>query len=254
MWIDTHAHLYLDQFAEDRDLMMKRALDAGVEHFFLPDIDKRTTDSLDDLVASYKGHCHPMSGLHPCSVKENYEEELRHVRERLDQGMVAVGEVGLDYYWDTSFVDQQQDAFERQIEWARELDLPIIIHSRDSLDDTIGTIERMSKGDLKGIFHCFNGDLEQMKRIRDVGFLIGLGGVITFKKVLMDDVIMQVDNNGFVLETDAPYLSPVPNRGKRNESAYIPLIGEYIAEVRKTTSEDIARMTSENAMKLFGMH
>ncbi|MDX1685618.1 MAG: TatD family hydrolase [Saprospiraceae bacterium] len=253
MWIDTHCHLYLKQFDEDREEMVKRAISNDVRHMFLPDIDSSTTGRLDDLISSYPANCHRISGLHPCSVKDNYEDELAHVQERLfgREDVVAVGETGLDYYWDKSHIDEQQRAFERQIEWARELELPIIIHSRDSLDETIGTIEKMTRGDLRGIFHCFNGTEAQAKRIMDIGFHMGLGGVVTFKNADLDGVVKLISDESFLLETDAPYLAPVPHRGKRNESAYIPVIGEYVAKVRKCPVDEVARITTANALELF---
>jgi TatD DNase family protein len=252
MWIDTHAHIYLEQFNEDRPQLIKRALELGVERIYLPDIDSKTTDSLWSLVAKYPDVCFGMTGLHPCSVKETVDVELEHVHRVLESGKaVAVGEVGLDYYWDKTHIDLQKSAFKQQIEWARDRDLPIVIHSRDSLDDTIGVIEELSRGDLRGIFHCFNGTVDQAKRIMDVGFMMGFGGVVTFKNVDLDDVLRIVEQDAFVIETDAPYLSPVPHRGRRNESSYIPIIGEYIALVQNLNFEEIAANTTRNAINLF---
>lgn len=252
MWIDTHAHLYLPQFDDDRDQVMEDLKGHGVDAVYLPDIDSSTSDALDRVIRDFP-FCRPMTGLHPCSVKEDVEKELAHVKDRLEcvDGLAALGEIGLDYYWDKSYIDAQQKAFELQVEWARERQLPVVIHSRDSLEDTISTIERLSKGDITGVFHCFNGTLDQAKRIMDVGFLMGLGGVVTFKKANLDDMIRSLTVESFVLETDAPYLSPVPYRGKRNESAYIPIIGEYIAQVREEEVEAIAKQTSENARRCF---
>ena len=252
MWTDTHAHLYLEQYKDDRSQMIERALLAKISGIYLPDIDSRTSAALWTMVDEYPGLCYGMAGLHPCSVNDSVEIELEHVFKTLQEGRpVAVGEVGLDYYWDKTYIDLQQKAFRRQIEWARDMDLPIIIHSRESLEDTISTIEEMNKGDLRGIFHCFNGTVEQARRVMGTGFLLGLGGVITFRNVDLDEVIKTVDRNGFVLETDAPYLSPVPFRGKRNESSYIPYIGNYISEVLQVASTEIAEWTSATAAKLF---
>lgn len=254
MWIDTHAHLYLDKFDEDRMEMIDRAVDARVGHVFLPDIDSGTSDDLDALVEQCP-QCHVMSGLHPCSVKKGYKAELEHVFHRLEtlSDIVGVGEVGLDYYGDKTHVNEQQEAFEIQIEWARERSLPIIIHSRDSLDDTISTIEKKTRGDLTGIFHCFNGTLEQLERIVNVGFLVGIGGVVTFKNVDLDEMLRAIPRESYVLETDAPYLSPDPYRGKRNESSYIPVIGQYVAKVRGEEVNVIESVTTENALNLFGI-
>ena len=251
-WIDTHAHLYLEQFNEDRDQVVARCRERGVHRVCLPDIDSSTTQRLRKMVDDYPGFAFGMSGLHPCSVHENVKEQLEHVKSQLGAvPQIAVGEIGLDYYWDKSFIEDQKKAYRVQIEWARELDLPIIIHSRDSLEDTISIIEELSRGDLRGIFHCFNGDMTQARRIVDVGFKVGLGGVITFKKVDMDDVLRWLPDDSYVLETDAPYLAPTPHRGKRNESSYIPLVGEYLGAVKNYDLEAIAEITTRNAEELF---
>ena len=224
----------------------------GVEKVCLPDIDRSTTDRLDELVARFPGWAYAMTGLHPCSVKDNYKTEIAHIQEQLaNKPVIAIGEIGLDYYWDKTFVKEQNLAFREQVELARAHSLPIVIHSRDSLDDTISTIEELTKGDLRGIFHCFNGTMAQAQRIVNAGFLVGLGGVITFKKVDMDETLRWLPEGSFVLETDSPYLAPAPYRGKRNSSEYIPLIGEYLARVRNVDIEDIASMTSDAAKKLF---
>lgn len=251
-WIDTHAHLYLRQFDEDRDELMANCLKKGVNRICLPDIDSTTTESLREMVRDFPDFAFSMSGLHPCSVKEDVKDQLSHVRTQLTTfPQIAVGEIGLDYYWDKTYVEDQKKAYRLQIEWARELNLPVIIHSRDSLDDTIAIIEELSRGDLSGIFHCFNGDMTQAKRIVDVGFKVGLGGVITFKKVDMDDVLKWLPDESYVLETDAPYLAPTPYRGKRNESTYIPLIGEYLSGIKNYSLEVIAENTTRNAKELF---
>jgi len=251
-WIDTHSHLYLQQFDDDRDEMMKRCKENGVDHIFLPDIDASTTDSLWKLVDQYPNTCFGMSGLHPCSVNENYREQLEHVSKiAREKPIVAIGEIGLDYYWDKTYVEQQKLAYRAQIEMALELDLPIIIHSRDSLDDTIGMVEDFADPRLKGVFHCFNGDVKQMERIQKLGFFMGLGGVITFKNSKMEDVLSEIDMNLVILETDSPYLTPTPFRGKRNESSYIPLIGEKLAEVRNLKIDEVAQITTRNAKLLY---
>ena len=251
-WIDTHAHLYLKQFDDDRDEVVARCRERGVHRVCLPDIDNSTTQSLRKMVNDHPDFAYGMSGLHPCSVHEDVKEQLEHVRTQLTTvPQIALGEIGLDYYWDKTFVEDQKMAYRVQIEWAREMDLPIIIHSRDSLDDTISIIEELSRGDLRGVFHCFNGDMKQAKRIVEVGFKVGLGGVITFKKVDMDDVLRWLPDNAYVLETDAPYLAPTPYRGKRNESSYIPIIGEYMAGVKNYDLEVISEITTRNAEELF---
>jgi len=254
MLIDTHAHLYLEQFDEDIDEVMKNALDHGVEKIFLPNIDSSTTQALNDLVRAYPDNCFPMIGLHPCSVKANYLDELKHVEEELAKGhYIAVGEVGLDYYWDTYFKKEQINSFKRQIDLAEENDLPVIIHSRDSLDETIRIIGNKQKGNLKGIFHCFNGTVEQAKEIAGSGFLVGLGGVVTYKKADLGEMVASLSDKQIVLETDAPYLSPVPKRGKRNESANIIHIAEHVSEIRGASIEEISRISTENAMNLFSL-
>lgn len=252
MWIDTHAHLYLKQFNEDRGDVLKRAEQVGVERILLPDIDSSTTAELWKMVDDYSDLCYGMSGLHPCSVEADYKSQLEHVENIAGtKPIVAIGEIGLDYYWDTSKVTEQQAAYEWQIELAKTLGLPIVIHSRDSLDDTIATVERLQNGDLAGVFHCFNGSLDQMRRIQDVGFLMGLGGVITFKNAKMGDVIRQIDLNHVVFETDAPYLSPVPFRGKRNESSYVPHVARHFSDIREADISEVERISTDNAMKLF---
>ena len=251
MFIDTHAHLYLKQFNGDLLDTLQRAKRSGVEKILLPDIDASTTKALWELVDLSEGVCLGMSGLHPCSVKADFESQLEHVfRVAEEKPVVAIGETGLDYYWDTSLVEEQKAAFDRQIVYARENDLPIVIHSRDSLDDTIAMIEARQNGRLKGVFHCFNGSLEQMRRIQDVGFLMGLGGVVTFKNARMDDVLIEIDRESYVFETDAPYLSPVPYRGKRNESSYIPLVAQKMADV---TGEDVGVLEAESTANALGV-
>ena len=252
MFIDTHAHLYLKQFNDDQQETLSRARRSGVEKILLPDIDASTTDALWNLVDESHGICLGMSGLHPCSVKADFESQLEHVfRIAEEKPVVAIGETGLDYYWDTSLVKEQKAAFDRQILYGREHDLPIVIHSRDSLDDTIAMIEARQDGRLKGVFHCFNGNLDQMKRIEDVGFLMGLGGVVTFKNAKMDGVLKEIGSDAYVFETDAPYLSPVPYRGKRNESSYLPLVAQKMADVRKEDLAVLEAESTDNALRVF---
>ncbi len=252
MLIDTHAHLYLHEFDEDRDQMMERALESGVSHFFLPHIDRYSTAALLQLEADYPHQCHAMMGLHPCSVKEDVEEALAHVRSWLEKRpFCAVGEIGLDLYWDKTWWEQQQEAFRRQIRWAKEFGMPIAIHSRDAMDACIDIVKKEKDDRLNGVFHCFSGTLEQARQIIELGFYMGIGGVATYKNGGLDQVIPHTGLEWVVLETDAPYLTPVPHRGKRNESAYLTLIARRVAQLAGTTPEEVADVTSRNALELF---
>jgi len=253
MFIDTHTHLYDAQFDEDRPEMIARALAAGVERMYLPNCDSGTLAAMQQLCAAFPDHCFPMMGLHPCSVKEDYKKELKLVQHELETGKyVGVGEIGLDYHWDTTFVADQQEAFRLQTDWAIALNLPVIIHTRKSLEDGIAIVREKQQGSLKGIFHCFSGTVEEAKEIIELGFYIGIGGVLTFKNSTLSETLSQIDLRHIVLETDAPYLAPVPYRGKRNESAYIPLIAHKLAGIKNCPVEAVAAITSENARKLFG--
>ena len=253
MFIDTHTHLYDAQFDEDRPEMIARALAAGVERMYLPNCDSGTLAAMQQLCAAFPDHCFPMMGLHPCSVKEDYKKELELVQHELKTGKyIGVGEIGLDYHWDTTFVAEQQEAFRLQIDWAIALNLPIVIHTRKSLEDGIAIVREKQQGNLKGIFHCFGGTVEEAKAIIELGFYIGIGGVLTFKNTDLAKTLSEIDLQHIVLETDAPYLAPVPYRGKRNESAYIPLIAHKLAEIKNCPVETVAAITSENARKIFG--
>ena len=254
MFIDSHAHLYLPQFHDDIDEVIQRAIDSNVQKIFLPNIDSSTTESMFRLSEKYPDVCYPMMGLHPCSVKENYKEELAHIKEIKEQRKIyGVGELGIDLYWDKSFKKEQIIAFETQIEWAIEWKLPIIIHSREALPLTIEIVENMQHEDLRGVFHCFAGTLEQAERIRAVGFYMGVGGVATFKNGGMDKTLPDMDLDGIILETDSPYLPPVPYRGKRNESAYIPFVAERIALLKDIALEEVMKKTTVNSQQLFGL-
>jgi TatD DNase family protein len=249
--IDSHCHLYADQFTEDLEEMMNRALDAGVERFYLPAIDSATTGSMLALEQKYPGNCYAMMGLHPCSVNENVEKELSLVEDWLDKRkFAAVGEIGLDLYWDKTFIAQQYMAFRRQTEWAINHSLPIVIHSREAIDECIAVVQEY-KGRVKGIFHCFGGSLDEAKQIIDLGFLLGIGGVVTYKKSGLDHVLKDIDLQYLVLETDAPYLSPVPFRGKRNESSYLKYVCDKIAEIKQVSPDEIAAITTTNALRIF---
>lgn len=253
MFIDTHTHLYDAQFDEDRPEMIARALAAGVERMYLPNCDSGTLAAMQQLCAAFPDHCFPMMGLHPCSVKDDYKKELELVQHELKTGKyVGVGEIGLDYHWDTTFVAEQQEAFRLQIDWAIALNLPIVIHTRKSLEDGIAIVREKQQGNLKGVFHCFGGTVEEAKAIIELGFYIGIGGVLTFKNTDLAKTLSEIDLQHIVLETDAPYLAPVPYRGKRNESAYIPLIAHKLAEIKNCPVETVAAITSENARKIFG--
>ncbi len=252
MFIDTHAHLYLEQFNEDRSSIISNALDSGVKKIFLPNIDSTTTESMLELVSDFPNVCFPMIGLHPCSVKKNYKSEIKHITDQLSSNkFYGIGETGIDLYWDKTYIEEQTNAFEVQIQIAKDANLPIIIHSRESLDITIKQIVKHQDGNLKGIFHCFNGTLEQCQQIQDIGFMMGLGGVITYKKANLGPMVASMSPDNLVLETDAPYLSPVPYRGKRNESRHIVAIAEKVSEFREESLEMIKKVTTANAKKLF---
>jgi TatD DNase family protein len=254
MLIDSHAHLYANQFDEDRAAMMQRAIDNGIQHFFLPNIDEASIPGMLELETQYPNQCHAMMGLHPCSVDANYKQVLSNMEKWFAQRpFCAVGEIGLDYYWSTDFVKEQKDAFQIQCRWAKELDIPIVIHARDSLDDLIQLVGEEKMDNFRGIFHCFGGSIEQANQIIDLGFLMGIGGVLTFKKANLDVILEEIDLKHLVLETDAPYLAPHPYRGKRNESSYIKLIAEKLAEVKGLSLDEVAKVTSANALKLFGV-
>ena len=251
--IDTHCHLYLPEFETDIGEVIQRAESEGVTRFYLPAIDSETTGVLLKLEETYPGKCLAMMGLHPCSVKQNYHDELRLVEDWLaKRPFAAVGEIGLDYYWDKTFAAEQVKAFHRQIEWALEYKIPIVIHSRESLPDCIGIVKEHQKGNLGGIFHCFSGSYDQAMAIIEQGFYLGIGGVLTYKKAGLAEVIKDISLEHIVLETDAPYLTPVPFRGKRNESSYLKYIAEKLAEIKGVSKEEVARITTANAQKVFG--
>ena len=253
MFVDTHAHLYLKQFDEDRDEMMARALAQGIEKVYLPNIDSSTIDRMLALEKDYPGRCFPMMGLHPCSVKENYKEELAIVEQWLmDRPFCAVGEIGVDLYWDKTFREQQEEAFRIQINWAKDCQVPIVIHCRESMDICINIVREEKDENLQGIFHCFGGSLEQARAIMDLEFYMGIGGVATYKNSGMDVVLKEVPLSALVLETDAPYLSPVPFRGKRNESAYIHQIAVKLASIQSKALEEVELQTTKNAASIFG--
>ena len=254
MLIDTHCHIYLKDFDEDRKEMLAKAENEGVKLFLMPAIDKITYQLMRDVEKSYPGKCLAMMGLHPCSVKQGFEDEIAFVEKKLSESkFIAIGEIGLDFYWDKTFIDEQYVAFQQQIELALKHSLPIVIHSRNSIDECIQVVKQNQKGNLKGVFHCFSGNKEQAGQITDLGFYLGIGGVITFKNSGLDKVVKEVEMKHIVLETDSPYLAPVPFRGKRNECSYLKFVVEKLAEIKNISREEIADITTNNAKELFSI-
>lgn len=251
MFIDTHAHIYSEEFKDDLENMLENAAIGGITDIYMPNIDSTSIEEMMRISQKHK-NCHAMMGLHPCYVKENFKAEMATVEKYLSQHTFAgVGEIGIDLYWDKTYAIEQEIVFRRQIALAKEHGLPFVIHSRDSLDMTIDIVTELQDGSLSGIFHCFNGTLDQGKRIMDTGFLMGIGGVVTYKNAGVDKVAAEIPMEYLVLETDAPYLSPVPYRGKRNECAYISVIAEKLAEIKGLTKSETGAMTTFNANKLF---
>jgi TatD DNase family protein len=253
MFVDTHTHLYSRKFDRDRGEVIQRALDAGVEAFYIPNIDRNSIEGMLRLEEDYPQQCFAMMGLHPCSVKDDYREELAVVDEWLHKrDFCAVGEIGIDLYWDKTYFEQQREAFLQQVEWAKARSLPIVIHSRESIDILIELLREVNDERLRGIFHCFTGNPEQAEAIIDLGFHLGIGGVLTFKNAGLDKTVESIPLKHLVLETDSPYLAPVPYRGRRNESAYVVKVAERLAEVKKLPLEEVGRVTRENSYAIFG--
>lgn len=251
-WIDTHAHIFAKEFDADRDDMMRHAQDQSIGKIFMPNIDHTTIDRMLELEAKYPAVCYSMMGLHPCHVKKDFEKELYIVENWLNKRKFsAVGEMGTDLYWDKTFWDQQVEAFTIQAGFARKHNLPIVVHCRESIDQTLELVEKLQDGKLKGVFHCFTGSKEQAEKLVKLGFYLGIGGVATFKKGGMENVLPHVPLDRIVLETDSPYLAPTPHRGKRNEPAYIPLIAQRVAELKNTNLAEVQRATTHNALTLF---
>ena len=254
MITDTHTHLYSEQFDEDRQEMMQRAKDAGVSRFFIPAIDASHTDSMIKLENEFPNDVFLMMGLHPSSVKENYLEELAHVREWIDKkAFYAIGEIGIDLFWDKTFLVQQQAAFKTQIKWAKEKKLPIVIHCRDAFDEVFEILEIEKSDDLRGVFHCFTGTLEQAKQAISYNMKLGIGGVATFKNGKINKFLNEINIKHIVLETDAPYLAPTPFRGKRNESSYITNVIDKLVEIYGISFQEIAEITTQNSKEVFGI-
>ena len=252
--IDTHTHLYLNQFKDDIDKVIQRSIDKGINKFIFPAIDSTHFDDMHDLKNKYPGSIYLMSGLHPTNVKENYKEELEFVVNSLkSHSYVAIGEIGIDLYWDKTYLKQQQDAFEFQIRLAIKNDLPIVIHCREAFNEIFEILDKENCSKLRGVFHCFTGTLEQANRAINLGFKLGIGGVVTFKNGGIDKFLSQIDLKHIVVETDSPYLAPVPFRGKRNESSYITHVIDKLSEIYGLPIKEIASVTTKNAEKVFAL-
>ncbi len=251
--IDTHCHLFLPEFNDDRDAMIQRALSNRIEGFVLPNVDSGTTQALKTLSREYPNLMYPLMGLHPTSVEDDYLKELDLVYQELSTGQYfGIGEIGIDLYWDTSFKSEQEEAFRKQLVWAQESDLPVVIHIRNSFAETIRVIESVP-GPHRGIFHCFTGSLDEAHQAIALGFHLGIGGVVTFKNSKLDEVVAQIDPKHLVIETDSPYLAPHPKRGKRNESAFLAYTTKKLADIFSLHTDQIAGITTSNAQRIFGI-
>jgi TatD DNase family protein len=252
MLIDTHSHIYSTDFINDLDEVIQRAYSNDVRKIILPNIDSSSVKNLLDLVDTYPHICFPLMGLHPTSVNHDYQEELQVVEYWLKKRkFFGIGEIGIDLYWDKSFLEEQTHAFRFQLDLAKQYKLPVVIHVRDSFDEVYEVLHDMKDENLSGVFHSFTGTLEQAGMIIDLGFKIGVGGIVTFKKSGLDQIIKQIDPSNLIIETDSPYLTPVPFRGKRNESSYLVYIAQKIADLHNVTVGEIAKITTENARNLF---
>ncbi|MDI9364601.1 MAG: TatD family hydrolase [Flavobacterium sp.] len=250
--IDTHCHLYSEEFQHDIDKVISQAKANGVTKFYLPAIDSSSLKAMLALEKKYPNECFAMMGLHPCYVKDNYKAELAIVQQQLQsRPFVAVGEIGLDFYWDKTFTTQQHNAFELQMQWALDYKLPIVIHTRNAMQETINMVKPFAAKGLTGIFHCFSGSYESAKQITNMNFMLGVGGVITYKNAGLAEALQNIPNAFLVLETDAPYLAPVPFRGKRNESSYLTYVIEKLANSKQISVEAMAAITTDNAQRLF---
>ena len=252
MLTDSHIHLYSKEFKAERDTLIKTAIDEGITRFFLPNIDDKSIEPMKEVVDAFHDNCFPMMGLHPCSVENDYKQKLKLIEKELARGnYCALGEIGLDYYWSKAYVKEQQDALITQVYWAIELNLPVVIHSRDSFDDIAELLLPLKSNKLKGVFHCFTGDKLQADQAINLGFYLGIGGVLTFKNSGLDKTIAEIDLKHIILETDGPYLAPTPHRGKRNDPAYLSLIAKKLTEIKNIPMEEIADITTANSKQLF---
>lgn len=252
--IDTHAHIYANRFISDRDAMLARAFSSGVSHIFMPNIDTASLGPMLQLAKAYPAQCFPMLGLHPCAVDADFEKNLQQLEPYLsNHKFVAIGEFGLDFYRSKEYAEQQKNAFEIQIGWAKQHNLPVVIHSRSSMEETIALLEKHKDDKLNGIVHCFSGTADQAKRLTALGFFLGLGGVVTFKNTGMDAVVRQINPAHIVLETDCPYLAPPPFRGKRNEPAYLIHIAEKVAQYLALDTQTLINQTDQNALRVYKM-
>lgn len=258
MFVDTHTHLFVEQFNEDRSTIVQNAINAGVEQLLLPNIDVETIEPMMELVNQFPSNCKPMFGLHPSHVKEDWADRLHKIKAQLDANLdqtVAVGEIGMDLYWDKTFIQEQRDAFRMQVNWAKDLRLPIAIHARDAFDEIFAILDEENDDRLTGVFHCFTGTVEQAEKVKSYGgFKLGIGGVVTYKNAGLDKVLAAVSLDELILETDSPYLPPVPHRGKRNESSYLLHVAEKLTDIYGVSMRDIEEKTTKNAIELFHLN
>ena len=251
---DTHTHIYYEQEPQKQVELMERCLENDIERLFLPNVDVASIAMIDDMVAKYPANCFAMAGLHPCDVKEGYQINLDDIYTSIaSRKIYAIGEIGIDLYWDKTTLTGQKDAFRQQIAWAKKMGLPIVIHCREAFDEVFEVLESERDEKLRGIFHCFTGNLEQAKQAIDLNFYLGIGGVVTYKKAGLDLVLAQLSINNLVLETDSPYLAPVPFRGKPNESSYLIYIAQKVADIFQVSIAEVASITTENSKKVFGI-
>jgi len=252
--IDTHTHIYLPEFDADRDEVVKRAAGNGIEKMLMPNIDRESVERMLSAVSRYPGICLPMAGLHPTSVKEDYEEQLEELEKLFpEHKFIAIGEIGIDLYWDKSFIKEQLSALRRQIIFALEKELPVVIHSRESFPEVFSVLNEFRGTGLKGVLHAFTGTIKEAEKALDLGFMLGIGGIVTFKNSGLDKVVEDIGPENIILETDSPYLAPVPHRGKRNESSYICIINKKLAEIFGISEEEIASITFANSTRLFNL-
>lgn len=251
---DTHTHIYYHVNTPELKEQMERCFDNHVQQLFLPNVDVGSIDKVMQTVSAYPEHCYPMLGLHPCSVDDDFKDQLLKIEQVLDQHTIyAIGEIGLDLYWDKTKLREQEEAFKIQVSWAKERDLPIVIHCREAFDELFALLAEVNDDKLRGIFHCFTGTYEQALKAIEYGFYLGIGGVVTFKNAGLDKVVKAISLDRIVLETDSPYLAPVPFRGKKNESSYLLHIAEKVADLHERSIEDIARITTQNSKNIFGV-